>query len=89
MAALRHEPEAQEKQFGTMKCRILTHAGKGDRSVVVEVFPSEQPKDWSVDAKEYDWESKTVGESYQLKSPVNFPTDEDTMGEHKIFGGLS
>ena len=87
MKALRSESEAKEKRFGTMRCRILTHAGKGDRSVLVEVFPSEPPKDRSVDVKEYDWEIKKVGESYRLKAPVNFPTDEDTMAEHKIFGG--
>lgn len=86
MAALRAESAAQEKEFGLMKCRIVTHAGKGDRSVVVEIFPSEPPKDRAVDVKEYDWESKKVGESYQLKAPVNFPTDEDTMHAHKIFG---
>ena len=87
MKALQSESEAKQKQFGTMRCRILTHAGRGNRSVLVEIFPSEPPKDRSVDVKEYDWESKKVGERYRLKAPVNFPTDEDTMAGHKIFGG--
>ena len=87
MKALRSESEAKEKQFGTMRCRILTHAGRGNRSVLVEIFPLDPPKDRSVDVKEYDWESKKIGESYRLKAPINFSTNEDTMAEHKIFGG--
>ena len=86
MTALRAESAAQEQQFGTMRCRIVTHAGRGDRSVVVEVFPSELPRDRSVEAKEFDWENKKVGESYRLKASVTFPADEDTMRAHKIFG---
>ena len=51
MKALRSESEERRKQFGTMKCRIVTHAGKRDRNVVVEIFPSKPPKDRTVDAR--------------------------------------
>lgn len=86
MKALQSESEEQRKQFGTKKCRIVTHAGKGTRNVVVEILPSEPPRDRSVDVKKYDWGSKKMGESYLLKAPVNFLTGENTMEEHKIFG---
>ena len=84
--ALEAESEAQKEQFGTMRCRIFTHAGREDRSVVVEVFPSNLSSNRSVDAKEFDWENKKVGETYRLKAPGTFPTDEVTMRAHKKFG---
>ena len=85
MDCLRAESEAQEKLLGTLRCRIVTHAGKGNRSLIIETFPV-PPKGQPDEAKEYDWENQKLGGSYRLKAPVNFPTDDATMGKHRVFG---
>lgn len=86
MRALLAESEEQEKQLGLFRgCRIATSPGKGDRSVIVQVFPGELSKDRKLEAKDYDFDNKKVGQSYIIKAPGLFKADEETMRKHKIF----
>lgn len=87
MRALLAESEEQEKQLGLFKgCRIETSPGKGDRSVIVQVFPGELSKDRKLEAKDYDFDNKKLGQSYTIKAPGLFKADEETIRKHKIFG---
>ena len=87
MAALYEESEEQQRQLGLIKgCRIKTSPGKGERNVVVGIFPGIPPQGQKADARDYDFDNKKLGESYAINAPELFPNDEETMKKHKIFG---
>ncbi|KAG7001307.1 hypothetical protein G7Y79_00032g066600 [Physcia stellaris] len=86
--ALWAESEAQQSQLGLFKdCVIKTKAGRRNKSVIVEVFPAASKvtqKDDEVTPVDHD---KKVGLSYWIKNaPSLFPTDDETMAKHKVFG---
>lgn len=86
--ALWAESEAQKRQLGLFKdCVIKTKAGRRNKSVIVEVFPAVSKvsqKDDEVTPVDHD---KKVGLSYWIKNAPNlFPTDDETMAKHKVFG---
>ncbi|KAL8716846.1 MAG: hypothetical protein Q9225_005861 [Loekoesia sp. 1 TL-2023] len=85
--ALAIEAKAQLDSLGVFEnCRIVTKQGRTRRFVTVEVYRDISEDTGDSVAVQHD-EEKKIGQSYILRAPNTFPSDEDTLKECPVLGG--